>query len=464
MAKYSKGAYFITSAQAVGDYDVKRGRTKGAPNKRLLTSIKTFLKHKGAELSILTMNGKDATEQEMHPELTKYYGDRIIRPEHRNRKLNSNVAISDMVVPPQNVDPATGRARFVQTDTSLVYAHSKQRLKAVPSSNAKLPKLLATTGAVTYPNYNEHNHRGDVAAREHAFGGVVIEVIDDEHYNLRHIGALGTGKFVDMGWMYDGDNSPTKAKTTALVLGDIHLGDHDPKTMAANYEMIEGFKPKMLVLHDFFNGHSITHHEKNDAITRAINFERGRLGLEEELKTAYQELCHFSKAMGRGHVYVVACNHHRFVQDYLQDGRFINEPWNAKVGAKLATAMIDGTDPVEAGIKMMGKVPKNVSFLEREDDLKVWGFQLASHGDKGLSGSRVSSAASREIAHGKSITGHSHAPEILRKTIIVGTSTKLVLPYTIGGANSWMAANAVIYDNGLAQLVPIIDGKWKGKN
>ena len=94
-----------------------------------------------------------------------------------------------------------------------------------------------------------------------------------------------------------------------------------------------------------------------------------------------------------------------------------------------------------------------------DDDYKVRGVQLGSHGDKGMSGGR-SSIRSREYAHGKSITGHSHTPEILRNTYIVGTSTFLRLPYTKGSASSWMNTNAILYDNGSVQLLNIIDGRW----
>ena len=106
----------------------------------------------------------------------------------------------------------------------------------------------------------------------------------------------------------------------------------------------------------------------------------------------------------------------------------------------------------------------NIDFLDLQTDFKRWGCQLASHGHRGNSGARKASALSRELAHGKSITGHTHAPEILRDTYIVGTSTRLNLPYTDGSATSWMSANAVLYEGGLVQLVPVINGKWKRKD
>ena len=167
--------YVITAAQAVGE-GVSKGVYRGAPNINLLKGLEYYCKTNEAELIILTMSGKDSSEKELHPDLI--IRNDIYYPERRQKKLNENIYISDMIVPPQNVDPVSGRQRFVQTDQSQVYAHSKQRFKIVPSSNNKLPKIMATTGAVTHPNYNETNHRGDAARRDHTYGAVVVEIIE----------------------------------------------------------------------------------------------------------------------------------------------------------------------------------------------------------------------------------------------------------------------------------------------
>jgi hypothetical protein len=367
-------------------------------------------------------------------------------------------------VPPQNIDPATSRDRIVQADQTRIYAHSKQRLKSIASGNNKFPKLLATTGSCTLPNYNQTNHRGDLATKEHCLGAIILEIIDNAHFNIRHIPALKNGKFIDMAHVYDGTKRERKkVNVEALVLGDIHLGDHDPKTMKANYEMIDYFKPKRLFLHDLVNGHSVNPHERDNLLKRAIAYEENRLNIELELYNVHKELLKFSKRMKGGEVNIVYSNHPFFIDRYLDGGRFMQEPWNAKIAIKLADAMLNGENPVEYGIKMMGQLPSNVHFLKLRDDYKVWGWQLASHGHKGISGAR-GSIRSREVGFGKSITGHTHAPEILRNTYIVGTSTKLDLPYTDGSISTWLAANAVLYEGGQVQLLPIINGKWKLKN
>ena len=461
--------YLITAAQAtykqkwnpkLQDYEDIATGPVAALHENLMRGFENYCKIHNAELIIEEMAGKDAGETVFHESLA----DRPELTPRHNRSLNSNVKICDMIVPPQNVDPSTGRLRFAQKDTTLIYAHSKQRLRAVPAGNSKLPRLLVTTGAVTTPNYNRSNHRGDVAFRDHVYGGLVVEVIDDVCYNIRFLRAQRDGQFVDMGMKYNGKNTPTSSKVEALVLGDLHIGDEDSKTMDANYEMIDYFKPKRIILHDLFDGRSISHHDIDKNVFRVKEFEAGRLSLEHELEYCRSALCDLSKAAGKNSkVYVVASNHAYFLNRYLDDGNFIKEPWNARIAFKLAEKMCDGEDPLEAGLKLFGKLPTNIEFLGLRDDLQVWGYQLASHGHRGLSGARSSNAVSREIGWGKSITGHTHTPEVFRNTYIVGTSSRLDLEYTAGSASSWMAANAVLYEGGLVQLLPIVRGKWKAK-
>jgi hypothetical protein len=189
-------------------------------------------------------------------------------------------------------------------------------------------------------------------------------------------------------------------------------------------------------------------------------YMKDRADLKVELTQCYEELCSLAKSMKGKEVIVVASNHNEFLNRYLEEVRLRDDPLNAHTASRLMYQMMDGEDPVEAGLKIIGKIPKNVLFLKREQDYKVLGWQLGSHGDRGMAGGRGSMVA-REFAHGKSITGHSHVPEILRDTVVVGTSTYLNLPYTRGAPSAWMNSNAMLWDNGTVQLVNIIYGKWK---
>jgi len=161
-------------------------------------------------------------------------------------------------------------------------------------------------------------------------------------------------------------------------------------------------------------------------------------------------------------IYLVASNHHEFLNRYLDEGRFMRDLKNARLGFRLADYMSreDMNDPVEEGIRMMGKLPNNIKFLKRTDDLKVYGYQLASHGDKGPGGG-YGSMQSKENDYGKSITGHVHKPQILRDTYTVGTCLPLVMFYTRGQPTDWSNTHALLYDTGTVQMVNIIGKRWR---
>lgn len=474
--------YVVTAAQAIqsekhADY-YGSDSTRGAPNENLMRGLVRYCNERGAELKVLSMAGMNFTETELH----KYFSELaekgkaeiLYSMRQKEKVLNKNIKISGMVEPPQNIDIPNTRDRFVQRDQSVVMAHTKQRLRCIPTGNKKFPKIITTTGCCTNPNYNIDrsnaigNRRADIALRDHQYGAVVVEIISPTNYNLRHLPSQADGKFVDLGRRFDGDEAPARIGIEALVLGDLHVGETDPEVMKANFEMIEYFKPKKLFLHDLADSQSINPHEKDDCISRAIRARLGKLDLESELEEYYKVLFSIGKAVGKkGQVFVVPSNHDNFIYRYLAQGDFPHDVTNAGIASYLFQIGVEKCyDPaqaanvvVEEGIRKMGKLPSNVKFLKFEDDKKVWGYQLANHGHLGHSGGK-GSTRSQELMYGKSITGHTHSPEILRDTIVVGTSTRLDLAYTRGQGSKWMAANAVLYEKGFVQLLPIIKGKW----
>lgn len=476
-SKFPKGTHVITAAQAIQskDHEKKYGKDslKGSPNLNLMDGLERLCEDTSGKLTILSMAGMNGFETKLNP----YFDDKnvLYSMKEKNSKLNENIKISAMIEPPQNMDIPNTRDRFVQKDQSVIMAHTKQRLRCVPTSNHSFPKLIMTTGACTHPNYNidrekpTANRRSDIALMDHQYGAVIVEIINDDMYNVRHIPSQKDGKFVDMGIRYDGKKKPKRVDVEALVLGDLHVGETDEMVMAANYEMISLFNPKRLFLHDLVNSKSINPHEADDCVSKAIRERDGELNLEAELKECRRYLIDLAKVMGRGEIFVVPSNHDNFIYRYLARGDFPKDPENAKVASTLFLKTIDCSDPAEAanvaveeGIRMMGPIPRNISFLRFEDDYKVWGWQLANHGHLGYSGGR-GSVKGLELCYGKSITGHTHSPERLRDMVVVGTSSRLDLAYTKGQGSKWMAANAVLYDGGLVQLLPIINGKWKKK-
>lgn len=423
-------------------------------NKEFLASLESYARYNDAEIIILPMRGSSITDDELSEDLQKY---KIISKDFR---LNNKIRISDYQILPQQIDPVTGLARFTQSDVSTIFAAPKIRLKVIPNSNSKLPKVLMTTGAVTHPHYRQ-NRIGKIAEKDHTYGAVIVELESATKYHFRHLTSLKNGVFYDLGMRYSGRSKPKFVRPEAMVLGDWHTGDTNSIVRDETFRMISDYKPKMIIIHDLFNGASINHHEEHMSVNLAM--KSNDLSLEKELRAVAKELKTICDKAGNGtKIYISKSNHDEWLMRYLQESKFMSDPQNTLIGAKLLVNAIEGYDPLREGISMFYRIPPNVEFLTRDDDLKVRGWQLANHGDKGSNGAR-GGIRSHEYANGKSITAHSHTPQIFRNVYIVGTSTELKLDYN-QGYSSWMNCHSFLYDNGRPQLVNILNGKHRLTN
>lgn len=442
LSKYKR--FFITTAVA------------GAPiHKGAMKSIKTYCKMNKAALLVLPANN-DLTD--LDPALVSDPDVNIIFADYA---LNKTLHISTIKINAKQVDPVTGLARIGQRDGSFIFASPKQRLKFVPNSNMNLPHCLMTTGAITQPKYQGKKYaqlRTDfIAHYDHVMGGLIVEIQDNIHFHFRQVQFEKSGNFVDLGVYYQ-ENNVSTLTPKAFVLGDFHSIDKDPVAVAAMKDVMRKLNPETLVLHDTFDGKSISHHDQHKKIYRTMLSEAGKLSLEKELKVMAEDLNSMSDLVKQ--IVMVKSNHDEFLCRYLEDGRYQNEPHNYKMAAILTGEMMKGKDPLKEGVEMMGLKNKDkFKWLQRDDDFYVARIQLAAHGDRGGNGAR-GSLQSMESAYGLSVTGHAHTPEILRGAWQVGTTSKLNLDYTKGSPSSWFQTACLVYPNGSRQLISVVDGKW----
>ena len=210
MAKYEPKTYVVTSAQY-----------NASVNKEFYGALETYCKERNAELVLRTMAGKTVHDVDLDPLIAA-----DTRLTFRDKNLNDKIKASNYSIRPQQIDPVTGLERFTQSDTSTIFASPKQRLKVIPNSNESLPKVLMTTGAVTHPNYSE-DRIGKIATRDHVYGALVVEIVDDTIYHYRQLTASKNGQFVDMGVRYK-EKGTEPCELEALVLGDWHVGGTNP--------------------------------------------------------------------------------------------------------------------------------------------------------------------------------------------------------------------------------------------
>lgn len=445
LKKYKR--FFVTTA--VGNSQV---------DKKSLASVKNYCKTNKAKILLLVAN-QDLTMIDksllQDPDIAVVFDE---------MSLNKNLHISTIKINPKQVDPVTGLARIGQRDGSFIFASPKQRMKMVANSNLNLPHVLMTTGAITMPSYQGKKYsqmRTDyIAHYDHVMGGIIVEIENEQIFHYRQVQFEKSGNFVDLGVYYQGKNK-SKLLPKALVLGDYHSIDKDPVADAAYKDLMKQLKPEILVLHDAFDGKSISHHDKDKKIYRTMLAETGKLSLEKELKVLAQDLNALSPLVKK--VVMVKSNHDEFLTRYLEDGRYQFEPHNYKMAAILTGEMMKGNYPLKAAVEMLGLKDKSkIQWLKRDDDFYVSRIQLGSHGDRGANGAKGSLMA-MENAYGLSVTGHSHTPEILRGAWQVGTTSKLNLDYTKGSPSSWFHTACLVYPNGSRQLINVVGGKWKMK-
>ncbi len=435
--------YIVTSAQLGASY-----------SQEFLASLELYAEKRKAEIIIVPINGSKPDEK-LHKNLQKY-------TVTNSYQFSKNFVLEDFPVKAQQIRPLTGLGRFIQGNKSAVVGSPKQHLEVLATSNASLPKILVTTGAITKPNYNPEDRIGVIADKDHVYGALVVEVDEKAGtFHYRHIRAKkSTGHFVDMGIEYTPSGRIRRSNSEAVVLGDLHVGQTDKVAYNGSKELIERVKPKYVIVHDLFDGSSISHHDAHKQIYRAQKGARGKLSLTRELKECGSYLVDLQKSLPRGgKIIIVKSNHDEHLNRYLEEGRYGDDPENLYLASRLSTAMFEGKDPLKEGIKLAyGDFGKNVKFLSRDEDFKVYGIQLGSHGDLGGNGSR-GSITSQQINYGKSIVGHRHTPSIRGDAYCVGTLTNLKLDYN-RGPSSWLQTNAVVNQDGSVQLVNLIQGQY----
>jgi hypothetical protein len=431
--------YVVTTAQ------------KGATiNKGFYDNLKNYCQVNKAELLILPTSGKSILDEEvgLHPDLQQHS---IITTEY---KLNNSIRISNYALKPQQILPLTGLKRFAQGDKSFIFASTKQQLQYVANSYDLIPKAIMTTGSITNPRYNENNRIGRIATKDHEIGAIIVEIEDSKYFHHRYIKANKKGDFYDLGIPYT--NNKKEGQIPYLIMGDLHPHHTDPKHYKLTIKQLKELKPENLVLHDAFNGVSISHHYKGKLIEQNKVYLSQGLNLEKELRETVKSINGLAEHVDT--VYIVKSNHDEHLERYLQEGRFIEDVPNQKVGAELFLEALQGKDPLQVGLQRYG-LANNVVLLQRDDNLKYKNVQLGNHGDLGANGGRAS-PRSIEEANGSSVTGHTHTVIKLRDTYSVGTSTYPRIGYNRGYSN-WVQANAIINIDGSIQILNNIKGKYK---
>ncbi len=385
----------------------------------------------------------------------------------RDVKLNDKVFLSTIKLSAKHINPLTGLSRIGQRSGSFIYASPKQFLEYVATSNEKkIPRALMTTGAITKPQYETERYMSErtasIADHDHQIGAIVVEIKDKKRFFFRQLQMESkNGSFIDLDTKYFADGRIIKSEAALVQLGDYHVGDTDPAAKKIAKELCDLMQPDYLTVEDFFNGHSINHHEEKMRITQAKKAELGLNVLETELKLCSKELSEILSWENFDNLIVKYGNHEDFLKRYLESGSYVEQPQNHKVAVKLANAMFDGKMPFEFAMRELFSIKEQdyIKFLTVNDSFKINGIENGAHGHLGANGSRSPGLAGVEKCYGSANVGHTHSAGILRNVFRVGTSSYLKVSYN-DGPSSWTQTHLIQHPNGSRQLINCIDGEF----
>ena len=430
-------------------------------NEPFVNSIRNYAKRNNALLLVLpcedvASRGKKASSIELSSELNDF---KVV---FKDTYINKNLCLSAIKVSAKQINSLTGLDRLVTSrNASIIMASPKVFLKYVPNMHYDIPHAIMSTGAITNNNYDTEKYMSKkvsvLAENDHTFGAVLVEVEDEDIFHFRHVQASPYNSLTDMGVDYLPDGSVKNMKSTVMVVGDSHVGYHDEDLYWTTLKTAREIGVSSVVLHDIFNGTSITHHDKGKGITRAIKAEENKLSLDLELKAVKNYLNNIENH--DMDIYIVESNHDQHLNRYLEEGRYVSDPINYKTSLKLALAVFEKKNPLQHAIEdLLDFRSDRIHWLKEDESFNVYGVELGVHGSKGANGSRGSLQAF-ERGLGNCVTAHSHTACIIRNAFSVGTMSKMDMDYNKGLSN-WTRTCCLVYNNGTKQLINFIP---KGK-
>jgi len=424
-------------------------------NRPFLRNMIAFAdEHNVDKIELFVMPGKNKAEGIIATVLMENPRIEFLFLDKTGKKLNNNLKLYDTGILASQINPLTGFNKKLHRDYSYLLPSPKVRYMSIPNTS-KYPRFLATTGALTHGNYKMHTAQGRKAELEHEYGFAFIEVKNSRIFNYHPVMALKNGNF-NFNREFYCNGKKEDQQPEALILGDIHVGDTCMKSMKVSVQMIADLKPKRVVLHDLFNGHSINHHERSNNLSKAQLWKQKMHILEEEVDQCQVFLNDLAYKFPNVQFLVVESNHDLFMKTYISHENFLADGQNSVFSCRLFVEM-DKCKPqpiLQTAMELQGKVAKNVRFLNEDEEYRVKGVGLDYHGHRGMNGARGTSM-SFSNNNLMLISAHEHTPKIHPNGMVVGTLTKLKLGYT-KGASSWLNANGLLYSSGKYTLLTII--------
>lgn len=429
-------------------------------HKKFLSNMEVYAKEIDAEILIIAgryknPNSLEASEAIKNKEKDKKNSwDKLVLPylDANRHNLHKHLQVlSDVKIQPTASTPLSGMNSITGAESCII-GHPRVQLQSLPVVESYPHKIVLTTGACTLPNYTD-TKVGKKSEFHHQIAFVIVE-LDGDDFHVRQVVADKKGNFYDLVYcVKNGEVSKCGEGVPALIFGDLHLYEEDKVAVDTSFKMAELLKPERIFLHDLANGHSVSHHEQRDPFILLGREEDGSWSLQKEL----DNIVDWFKKYTEYNFISVQSNHNEFIDRWLR-----NEDWrktkNKKLYLEFANVTANGLAPKGVIAYYLEDKVGNVYSLGLDESFNVLGWELGMHSHVGVHGSKSSPIQLKNLPV-KSVVGHSHVPHRYDGSLSVGTLTKLRLGYN-KGSSAWLHSNVVIYPNGKASHINIINGKF----
>ncbi len=445
------------------------GQNNTNVHKKLFANMEALAESYDADIHIIlgryrNPTSVDESKREQAESDKVFWHDEIIKYADANRhNIHKYLSImSDIKIHPTATNPMSGM-EGISGANSCIFGAPKVQMETIPVLDGNKPKIMLSTGAITEMNYSD-SKSGKKGEFHHTLGFCIVEIKDDETFFVRQVTADDkTGSFNDLYYRVENGVVTRNKSIEAIVLGDVHYGHHDQKVLDATEELMKELVPKHVVLHDVFDGNSISHHEMKDPFIQYGKEIAGTNDLNKELDVMMSGLKMFEK---HKNVVIVRSNHDDFLDRWLKNEDWKKQPTfkNSRLYMQLSDMLLDqyATDPYKvAGVipaLIKKRFPKFITLGRSASYQIKGGWEVGQHGDIGSNGSRGSLQQFRRL-NTKIIVGHYHSPGRKDGAIAVGTSTTIRVGYN-QGATSWLQSHVIIHEDGKAQHINFINGEF----
>ena len=278
---YRKSKYIITSA--LNDTPV---------NEQFYIALKDFADKNDAQLLIVPQRYKNpslmqSTDRAVWDARLDYMSVDI--------ELSSRVLLAGAARPQATSSrPLSGYGGYGK-GRSVIVGHSRIALTSIPRLLPDDAQYAITTGSISVPQYSDTKN-GSLGMFHHVNAALLIE-LDRPNSSMwfRHLYLNEEEGVV---------NDPLDDIHT-LILGDLHVGHNGRSLDRPNWDAVTALKTENTVIHDIFDGFSISHHHMKDPFLQMAKAQNGTNDLLLELKSLAKHLKDL-----QGKVHIIESNHH----------------------------------------------------------------------------------------------------------------------------------------------------------